>query len=135
MRLSAPGRCRARAHVVYACDCVAVLLLLCVAYEAPVTWDCTLSFFFFSSRGRHTRFDCDWSSDVCSSDLSFVARTNESRGRLARIPPRNDSAPPRAYTLAVSKKLIPTSNAFATHASAWSRSTPQIGRASCRERV
>src|SRR5205085_9230182 len=27
--------------------------------------------FFFSSRRRHTRFDCDWSSDVCSSDLSL----------------------------------------------------------------
>src|SRR5688572_32652951 len=25
--------------------------------------------FLFSSRRRHTRFDCDWSSDVCSSDL------------------------------------------------------------------
>src|SRR3972149_9847638 len=24
---------------------------------------------FFPSRSRHTRFDCDWSSDVCSSDL------------------------------------------------------------------
>src|SRR5688572_31027843 len=32
---------------------------------------CRISFFFFffSSRRRHTRFDCDWSSDVCSSDL------------------------------------------------------------------
>src|SRR2546430_12620886 len=29
-------------------------------------------FFFFSSRRRHTRFDCDWSSDVCSSDLKDV---------------------------------------------------------------
>src|SRR5688572_32241433 len=29
-----------------------------------------LSLFFFSSRRRHTRFDCDWSSDVCSSDLN-----------------------------------------------------------------
>src|SRR5256886_15928704 len=28
-----------------------------------------MHFFFFSSRRRHTRFDCDWSSDVCSSDL------------------------------------------------------------------
>src|SRR2546430_14908718 len=28
-------------------------------------WTCL----FFSSRGRHTIFDCDWSSDVCSSDL------------------------------------------------------------------
>src|SRR2546427_4790874 len=29
--------------------------------------------FFFSSRRRHTRFDCDWSSDVCSSDLTHDA--------------------------------------------------------------
>src|SRR5256886_14999268 len=28
--------------------------------------------FFFSSRRRHTRFDCDWSSDVCSSDLAAI---------------------------------------------------------------
>src|SRR5260370_25628800 len=27
--------------------------------------------FFFSSRRRHTRFKCDWSSDVCSSDLAL----------------------------------------------------------------
>src|SRR2546430_10228865 len=32
-----------------------------------------LVIFFFSSRRRHTRFDCDWSSDVCSSDLSVPA--------------------------------------------------------------
>src|SRR5207237_6935244 len=30
-----------------------------------------LLLFFFSSRRRHTRFKCDWSSDVCSSDLRF----------------------------------------------------------------
>src|SRR5260370_757443 len=29
----------------------------------------SLCFFFFSSRRRHRRFKCDWSSDVCSSDL------------------------------------------------------------------
>src|SRR6266568_6434693 len=28
--------------------------------------------FFFSSRRRHTRWNCDWSSDVCSSDLSVL---------------------------------------------------------------
>src|SRR2546422_5002962 len=28
------------------------------------------SFFFFSSRRRHTRCSRDWSSDVCSSDLT-----------------------------------------------------------------
>src|SRR2546430_2167849 len=31
--------------------------------------------FFFSSRRRHTRFDCDWSSDVCSSDLLVALGT------------------------------------------------------------
>src|SRR5438105_6789086 len=30
-------------------------------------------FFFFSSRRRHTRSTRDWSSDVCSSDLGFLA--------------------------------------------------------------
>src|SRR5207237_6124061 len=33
-------------------------------------------FFFFSSRRRHTRFKCDWSSDVCSSDLPLVSLSN-----------------------------------------------------------
>src|SRR5689334_23727892 len=31
-------------------------------------------FFFFSSRRRHTRWNCDWSSDVCSSDLPNRSR-------------------------------------------------------------
>src|SRR5690606_39522118 len=31
-----------------------------------------VSYFFFSSRRRHTRFSRDWSSDVCSSDLLFI---------------------------------------------------------------
>src|SRR5260221_1328502 len=30
--------------------------------------------FFFSSRRRHTRSLCDWSSDVCSSDLLMIRR-------------------------------------------------------------
>ena len=34
--------------------------------------------FFFSSRRRHTRSLCDWSSDVCSSDLKVLElSTNE----------------------------------------------------------
>src|SRR5256886_6669953 len=39
-----------------------------------------LFFFFFSSRRRHTRFDCDWSSDVCSSDLFREAANGGWRG-------------------------------------------------------
>src|SRR5256885_4150717 len=36
-------------------------------------------FFFFSSRRRHTRLQGDWSSDVCSSDLSSPARRSSRR--------------------------------------------------------
>src|SRR2546430_11520592 len=41
-----------------------------------------VAFFFFSSRRRHTRFDCDWSSDVCSSDL-YDGPTADKRVRQA----------------------------------------------------
>src|SRR3989475_412810 len=48
--------------------------------------DVTLCFFFFfSSRRRHTRFDCDWSSDVCSSDL------RERRFAALELPPHRDA--------------------------------------------
>src|SRR5688572_31097578 len=43
-----------------------------------------LLFFFFSSRRRHTRFDCDWSSDVCSSDL-FLSLPLALQRRLLRL--------------------------------------------------
>src|SRR6267143_6644089 len=39
--------------------------------------------FFFSSRRRHTRWNCDWSSDVCSSDL-VVAAVGDDDDRLGR---------------------------------------------------
>src|SRR5437879_7137682 len=37
--------------------------------------------FFFSSRRRHTRYIGDWSSDVCSSDLSPLLRRREEEQR------------------------------------------------------
>src|SRR2546430_1187985 len=49
-------------------------------------------FFFFSSRRRHTRFDCDWSSDGCSSDpgggggLGGRGLQREPRGELLSAP-------------------------------------------------
>src|SRR5690606_40931352 len=36
-------------------------------------------FFFFSSRRRHTRFSRDWSSDVCSSDLTSCLYLRDSQ--------------------------------------------------------
>src|SRR5256886_11138366 len=40
---------------------------------------------FCSGRRRHTRFDCDWSSDVCSSDLSVRPPSNTGRRRLSAM--------------------------------------------------
>src|SRR2546430_284301 len=60
--------------------------------------------FFFSSRRRHTRFDCDSSSDVCSSDLHLQVESElgeqlpagaTRRGRWLRAG-RNDDALDRA---------------------------------------
>src|SRR5689334_23941072 len=48
-----------------------------------VLFFCIFFFFFFSSRRRHTRWNCDWSSDVCSSDL--VRPTAKSRPPFSSI--------------------------------------------------
>src|SRR5260221_11167651 len=42
-------------------------------------------FFFFSSRRRHTRSLCDWSSDVCSSDLTAVTTRAIVTSKLGRV--------------------------------------------------
>src|SRR6267143_5413638 len=42
-------------------------------------------FFFFSSRRRHTRWNCDWSSDVCSSDLEQNALVTCDGGHAYRL--------------------------------------------------
>src|SRR5256886_9472274 len=62
--------CRAVVIALFA----AIVLASILVWSFP-GWICTavsylyVVYFFFSSRRRHTRFDCDWSSDVCSSDL------------------------------------------------------------------
>src|SRR5260221_1069414 len=52
------------------------------------SWLC----FFFSSRRRHTRSLCDWSSDVCSSDLvvwsSETKPYRRLKGEFRRTKPR-----------------------------------------------
>src|SRR3989454_6843127 len=40
--------------------------------------------FFFSSRRRHTRLQGDWSSDVCSSDLTALDGLCRSAGNAVR---------------------------------------------------
>src|SRR5438105_7690032 len=50
---------------------------------------CSVLFFFFSSRRRHTRSTRDWSSDVCSSDLRLshriYATDNAMSGSVLRL--------------------------------------------------
>src|SRR2546430_12909892 len=60
--------------------------------------------FFFSSRRRHTRFDCDWSSDVCSSDLASKS-DNKS---IAVLPLLNESGNPQDeyFSDGLSEELI-----------------------------
>src|SRR5256886_6336555 len=56
--------------------------------EPDMVWSRLLSstvlVFFFSSRRRHTRFDCDWSSDVCSSDLGISSMRSYEVNRLSQ---------------------------------------------------
>src|SRR5256885_6181416 len=44
--------------------------ILCSMMIVCTLSSCMFFFFFFSSRRRHTRLQGDWSSDVCSSDLT-----------------------------------------------------------------
>src|SRR5205085_7403697 len=94
--------------------------------------------FFFSSRRRHTRFDCDWSSDVCSSDLvPGISKFVLSTGRCVS----HDWIPPPAGRPLMSRPAGPREMWISTHGDSlnswYVRTGPaaQIGRASCRERV
>src|SRR5260370_32767957 len=88
-------------------------------------------YFFFSSRRRHTRFKCDWSSDVCSSDLNFaLVGFSMGGGEVARYLGKYGS---KGVSKAVFLSSVPP----------FLLKTPdnpegvdsEIGRASCRERV
>src|SRR5256886_9601044 len=88
-------------------------------------------FFFFSSRRRHTRFDCDWSSDVCSSDLTALgssvahpaikARQQKMTVLMTTGPCPNQPAAPRAPATLAPGPLSP--------AAATTRARPARARA------
>src|SRR5690606_40132131 len=91
-------------------------------------------FFFFSSRRRHTRFSRDWSSDVCSSDLT-------GRARVARhTSAEHERAPWRPLLLCGVAIAFASSaaNFLGAYLASWAHDVGltigQIGRASCRER-
>src|SRR5207253_7417977 len=85
------------------------------------------TFFFFSSRRRHTRWPRDWSSDVCSSDLEIIEDIIEALQKYSEG--YSFTAEIVAQVNTVLDGLKP--------AVIWAflNQFVQIGRASCRERV
>src|SRR5690242_21663343 len=83
--------------------------------------------FFFSSRRRHTRLTCDWSSDVCSSDLAALDLLARPEGPVLEEFPESitDNLEPVACVLP--PRFDPSLPPAVDEA--------KIGRASCRERV
>src|SRR5207237_7139228 len=91
---------------------------------------------FFSSRRRHTRFKCDWSSDVCSSDLLDRRKTVEACARIHLRNPQSRQERQRAahaetaYGNLFLGSLLQVLNGSANVL----LGRIEIGRASCRER-
>src|SRR5437660_1048603 len=57
--------------------------LVVFLFARKLFWSHLYSWFFFSSRRRHTRWPRDWSSDVCSSDLPLTFPRKLSGFRVA----------------------------------------------------
>src|SRR5256885_4939277 len=87
--------------------------------------------FFFSSRRRHTRLQGDWSSDVCSSDLTAGAETFGSQCMVVAIDARRREASDANRGWEVFTHGGRESVGW--DAIEWAER--EIGRASCRERV
>src|SRR3989440_426666 len=88
--------------------------------------------FFFSSRRRHTRSDRDWSSDVCSSDLTCSTSTAKVGMPTATTP--TWSAAAGRFQIFGCFAAIQSPNGFAGSSESRAAGTSEIGRASCRER-
>src|SRR5256886_11530652 len=94
---------------------------------------------FLSSRRRHTRSDCDWSSDVCSSDLKHIQILPYAVGTGTYRQPTvrgNPFETPSAYQRSVGADLKYGVSSSQTLDATVNPDFGQveIGRASCRER-
>src|SRR5689334_23489807 len=86
-------------------------------------------FFFFSSRRRHTRWNCDWSSDVCSSDLIKLTVNERS---AVQATPWIFYQFPDLFDIKDSKYQF---ELIGYKPKKYTGLQIEIGRASCRERV
>src|SRR5256884_3426764 len=76
-----------------------------------------ISFFFFSSRRRHTRCSRDWSSDVCSSDWGGEQGAGVCRSTAPRsLLPAPIRFPPMSFPLSRRRFLVGTAGAVAAAA-------------------
>src|SRR2546430_13679259 len=71
-------------------------------------------FFFFKSRRRHTIFDCDWSSDVCSSDLLLAVYPKHRRCSTSA---GSTTSPPMSKLSQSRKSMKPTRDRSEEHTS------------------
>src|SRR5207253_5450210 len=71
-----------------------------------------INLFFFSSRRRHTRWPRDWSSDVCSSDLS--RRSARSAPACARRASSSRRSRPSASTGSTARCATPSATRCAS---------------------
>src|SRR5256886_4857055 len=101
--------------------------------DDPVLETTSVPCFFFSSRRRHTIFDCDWSSDVCSSDLATFGKVGLSPGQYVWAG-KVAAGDTRIIVDLVTQTMYVYRGEELLGASSMS-SAKKIGRASCRERV
>src|SRR5690606_41141625 len=93
---------------------------------------CTNSvYIFFSSRRRHTRFSRDWSSDVCSSDLTQIINCE------TEVLNEKFSISSVTFLMVLCSDLYISfvGSSSVTFRPLSSKYNLQIGRASCRESV
>src|SRR2546427_5614346 len=102
--------------------------------------DLSVLFFFFSSRRRHTRFDCDWSSRRVlfrsgrAGELELgTTRLQESLDAYLSSGARLNL--PHFYVLLADLRLAAGDRPRALDALRAGEEHIEIGRASCRERV
>ena len=105
--------------------------------ECALPISLSVCIFFFKQKTAYEIYQCDWSSDVCSSDLDHMILSEEMRG--IRWAPT-----PEDITFDDYDQFLIKNNAWG-----WEKPPeigyneikpllnplPQIGRASCRERV
>src|SRR5205085_9641264 len=113
-----------------------------VARIATIWMRVCIRLFVFSSRRRHTRFDCDWSSDVCSSDLlkhaGLMAPLEQLGFNLVGYGCTtcigNSGPLPEAVSAEIRDEELVVASVLSGNRNFEGRVQQEIGRASCRGR-